>query len=1183
MMHTAVLLGACVLAAPAAGATRNADPNPVRVHLPFDGTLAPGVGPRGKSARVVRADRLRFASGVRGQALVVGGKGSASIAYPGPHADPRQGTAAFWVQAQDWDSRQEVGTHFFRLLPDAHLYRYARAIDAMAFHCRFARYGRAASYGGHIELRQGRWTHVAVTWLDRVVCLYVDGRPVARHPLWEPMNRQRHGQGLGFGSTASDRHTLIDEFYLFGYPLGAAQIAVLAASSRDGSAPTLPAPEPVRVYATHYPGAHKVHVYVDVVDATMAGRVVGARVCAVASGSAPVTLGTIEPVRKRRAEAVLDLPESVPQGPVRIRADLVDGSGRPVGTGRSQPFDRRVYPWQKVEVGTGDEVIPPFTPLRVQAPSVFCWGREYRFGPDGWPSRIVTRDAQVLADPIRLVARLDGHDVPLSVTTPTDVTLAKPGVVEFRARSRAGDVPVSLHARIEYDGLVTYTLRLEPRGPVRVDRLYLDIPVRNEHAVLYNAVRDRNRLTNESGAVPGGPGKVWGSSAKKSLHVLGTFVPYVWLGDYDRGLCWMCDTDRAWSVPDDADAVELIRQGDVLTCRVHFFRKAKTIATPWQVVFGLQAGPPRPEPEGWRLGWGMQKTRVGWYACGTSSGQGYGPPLHMDKYVAFVSKWRKEHGCGFGLNMSVNEFRMADGPGSEVNRYFQLDWRPGFPSLVRNNFVAHTADTLMKQGLVEGLYCDVSAPRSTYNPGTGVGYVRDDGRAQAGYNLFAHRDFFKRLATVHHQRGGTYGLMVHMTDAMVMPAYCFWDAKHDNEWGRRRTKGRDYIDTFPLDEVAARSMSRQYGMAASWHTPSPGHGDDLGCLLLLHDIVGRVESMHDRTLPAKLAFGLNEPDAAFVGYWQVRASTSPSNARVYASAWVRRASKTALVTLANLGKADWQGTVSLPAATLGLGPDTVVADGEPGHYPRLPARVAQGRIELPLAVARHNYRFLLLGPKRGIPAEDRPSGSALPGPGHLLADLCDDFSGPKLSPAWQLTASKTAGGEITCYRGRLCVRGASYRFAAAQRALGQDDVSVQVRVEHNDLARQALVGLGLGWPSGAWALAAPDFRRKQFRYEVFVPGDRKGSPRSWQGALTLDRPGRVSQVGWVRIRLTAGAIVFHGSADGKTWTARWSVPRGDALRGAPATLRLGKNPAGREQRWCPKPTYVYFGDLVVGR
>ena len=35
--------------------------------------------------------------------------------------------------------------------------------------------------------------------------------------------------------------------------------------------------------------------------------------------------------------------------------------------------------------------------------------------------------------------------------------------------------------------------------------------------------------------------------------MIGTFLPYFWIGDYDRGLCWMCDSDRGWSVADDED------------------------------------------------------------------------------------------------------------------------------------------------------------------------------------------------------------------------------------------------------------------------------------------------------------------------------------------------------------------------------------------------------------------------------------------------------------------------------------------------------------------------------------------------------------------------------------------------------------------------------------------------------
>ena len=1148
-------------------------PDPVRVYLPFDGDVKPAVGGGAKAPRTRKHKPPVFAPGLRGQALVVGG-GIGHVSYVGPeYADPNRGTVSLWAQAVDWDSGELKGTHFFNMPPHVFLYRYGRWPHTMSFYCKYPDYGWHKLYTGRLELPKGRWVHVAVTWLDRVVCLYADGQPVASHALWKPMTRE-HIQGLSFGAYG-DHRTLIDEFYVFNYPLGPAEIAALAASSRDGSAPTLPKASTARAYVVHYPGVGKVDAYVEAVDAAVASRATTARVVAVPAKGTPVPLGEVGPLRAGRANARLALPERVPVGAVRIEATLLDAAGATVATTRSQPVEKRIYPWQQVQVGATGEVICPFTPLKVTGRSVRCWGREYRFGPDGWPEQIVTRDASVLASPIALVGRVDGRALGLSVAKPMAVGSAKPSAVEFEAGLRAGALAVRVRARMEYDGTVIYTLTLDPARRTTVQALRLDIPIKKAHARLYHACRDAIRTTNEAGFVPDGQGTVWGSSAKKSRLVLGTFLPYLWVGDYDRGLCWMCDTDKGWSVGDDQDALELVREGDVVTCRIHFFRRPKAIDGPWQVQFAIQAGPPRPEPEGWRLGWGLQKTRLGWH-YNAKTCQGYGKPPYMDKFVKYATSWRKDHGCGWGVNTSPNDFWLLPGT-CEENRYFQHEWRPGYPSLLRNNFVAYGVDQLMKQGLVEGMYSDDVYPRATANFVTGTGYVREDGKIQAGYSMFALRDFYKRLATVHHRRKGKYGLLVHMTDSMIMPAYCFWDAKHDNEWGRRM-RGKSLIKAFPLDEIAARCMSRQYGMAASWHTQPRAHGDDLGVLVLLHDMLGRVESMQERVLRAKIAFGINEPDVEFVGYWVTRVKSEPASRDIRASAWVRRKQGTALVTIGNLSQSPWQGRVRLPLATLGLPADAVACDGE-DQRPSLPMPGGA----LTVAVAPENYRIVLVGKPGAFEADLPVPGATLPKPATLIPELCDDFNRPTLGPSWRLAASPKSGAAIETYRNRLSVLASPYKYGSAERDLGVDNVTVQVRVDRPAPSMQHRVGLALVWQDGTCAYAGPSMhkRRQQFEYTLFIDG--KAKRRRWGSPVGKPYPYRLAQPNWVRIRLAPKTIVFSGSSDGKTWHEDWQADRPKAMAGAPRVLRLGDTPDGWVGPYRTSPRHKYLDDLVVGR
>jgi hypothetical protein len=726
--------------------------------------------------------------------------------------------------------------------------------------------------------------------------------------------------------------------------------------------------------------------------------------------------------------------------------------------------------------------------------------------------------------------------------------------------------------------MMTFRVRFSPERDVTIDFLRLLIPLRDEHARLFHACGESIRMTNRAGYVPKGDGVVWTSREVPNAVVLGTFIPYFWLGDYDRGLCWMADNDRGWSVDDEAPAVEFVREARELTARVNLFSRPRVLTAPVEIVFALMAGPPKPEPAGWRLAAlpgnppelpNRTRYRLGWY-CNVPTFQGYGKPPDMEKYLEFVTRWKEQNGEGWGVNMSPNDLWGR----TEENLYYEAEWYPGYPSKVRNDYVMYNLDRLMEQGYIDGLYSDDVYPVAHDDAVTGIGYVREDGKIQAGYHMFALRDFYKRSAVLFRKHGCRHGMLVHMTDSMIMPAYCFWDGKHDNEWSRGLKPHHDFIDAFPLGEICARSMSRQYGMAASWHTPAPGHGDDLACLLLLHDIVGRVDSMDNRTLPAKLLFGIDAEDVEFLGYWALQPDVDPRKKGVKMSAWVRRETGSALLTVANLGDADWTGALRLPLAIMGLAPDTVIVDAEENH-PRLP--IDDGRVSL--AVPRHDYRLFLLGPAGMFPADEPQPGAALLPEGGLLEPFCDAFERAELGKDWAPAVSPASGGEISVYRNRLCVLGRDYKFAAAQRPLPVENVRVQVRVERPLSPHQNVVGLALVWDNGATATAGLIGAHDAFEYAVASSaGDRR---RSRGAAMDTRRPGRMHQLNWVRIDLEPDAIVFYGSPDGRTWNREWRQERTASFRGPPAVVRLGKSPDGAEQPHRPSPSYVYFDDLFV--
>jgi len=858
-------------------------------------------------------------------------------------------------------------------------------------------------------------------------------------------------------------------------------------------------------------------------------------------------------------------------GTYQVAFHALDAAGQVLATEVTELEVPPPFEWEGTHAGTSGRVIAPFTPLEVAGSSVRCWGREYAFSPGALPLQLTSRGAAMLAGPVAVEGRAAGERLRFEPFGDLEVLSADDPQVRLRGYSRAGDLRLESEVTVEYDGMMRFDLTLAPDRAVRVRDLRLEIPLHDQHALLYHACGESIRLTNQAGYLPAGEGVIWDSRAIPNAQVLGSFIPYLWLGDYDRGLCWMAESDRGWVTDEDRPCLELVRDGGRLVLRVNLVQRAIELDQPRTLSFALQAGPARPEPLDWRVDEGPF-----WY-YNVKTSQGYGRPPDLEAFREFAGKFREENGVGWGINTSPNDLWGV----TPTNLHYAVEWYPGVPTVRRNDFCMYWTEQLIAEGLIDGLYSDDTYPLADADLVTGRGWVREDGRVQSSYPMFALRDFFQRAATIFREHDCRRKLMIHMTDAMVLPCYGSWDLKLDNEWFRGQERGGlDTIDCYDLGEVCARSLSRQWGMGAHWHWPAGWHnsltgGAEQATLLLLHDIVGRVDCMDNRTRPAKELFGFGEPDVEFLGYWALQPERDPRVKDVKLSAWVRRGQGTALVVVGNLGEEDFAGTLRLPLGLMGLARDVVACDGEDQHA-AVPLR--DGAFDI--AVGRHDFRLLLVGPPGRFPADLPAPGIALERPAQPIAELCDDFEAGELSAAWRLVASPVSEGELRLHRGRLQVYGSDYKFAAAERDFGEDNVSVQVRVEVRGRSHQNYTGLVLLWANGNYVYAGSGLKYPAFEYEALTGGQRA---RRRGAEASVANPGAMHQVNWVRIDLTPEQIVFYGSADGVTWSRDWELERPEDLAGAPAVLRLGKSPHGLEDPHKPGPSPAYFDDLIVGR
>ena len=130
----------------------------------------------------------------------------------------------------------------------------------------------------------------------------------------------------------------------------------------------------------------------------------------------------------------------------------------------------------------------------------------------------------------------------------------------------AGPLSGTTRFAYDYDGMKTITLELAPTE-TEVERVQLVIPLKASEAWLMHPVTTTLRH-HFAGRIPAlrpgsGKGKVWDSSQAHD-RLNGTFVPYIYLGGPERGICFAADNDRDWITDKDTPMMVIDREGETV-------------------------------------------------------------------------------------------------------------------------------------------------------------------------------------------------------------------------------------------------------------------------------------------------------------------------------------------------------------------------------------------------------------------------------------------------------------------------------------------------------------------------------------------------------------------------------------------------------------------------------------------
>lgn len=899
----------------------------------FDGSLQ---AERGAAREPLAAEGARFVPGVRGQALL------GQTTFAAANLDPTQGALELWFRSDGWDNLHDFNVPiasgpgvlyvFNRGAPDV-------SPAPLSFHVPEPRDERDFVRADGLSLAPLTWHHVVVGWRGRALELFVDGRRRGR-------SEARAGL-IAAPLVLGSPQTVVDEVFVYDRPLTEQEAANAFARYRDPG--MLRVPSPLDLGLSDFPGLGRLVLRAGLTAIDAAGKISDVAFTVLSEGRR-LWERVARPASGGEVETIAELAEPA-TGTLCVRAEARDAAGN-VLAAAERSVVREKPAWLANAVGREAVVLPPWTPLVVSSDVVETWGRRTRLGRDGLPMQIDSQGAPLLDGPMRFEVE-PGREAPAVPGSGLRWTRRDPSAAEYVAESALDGLAVRVEGRQEYDGQLELTVWLTPGSNGRIPRLALLMPLRGSEAQDYYALGSRP-FQFRAGELQAGEGPLWNSRdggffergedwsdparlSRDSAMTIGSFVPFVWVGNGERGLGWMADNDRGWIPSADLPAVELERREGRTLLRLNLLAR-ETRSTQARVIrFVLMATPARPLPSGWRR-WMHRAGPFGTsglavfedhlrsgraHADGTVQHEPF--PVDAAKSRAYAARLH-ERGERY---LPYQEFVSFTARGVEYAP-FVLEWAGSFPVESLNDLRVARLREWSRQAGVDGTYVDNVFPRPSFEPGLGSAYRLDDGRIQPGFHLSGLRSYLKRLRTMLHLEGRTPPLItVHATHTLPIPSLDFADIVlngEDHYVGGPGTE--DFMRRWqPLAVLRVVSDGRRWGVAPSFLAPTGAwDGRDAPeayarewrsalATLLLHD-VHLLPAEHDPLAPqwprrALSDWGIDRPDVVFHPYWIRTDRVVALGDELKAAYWARGEAKLVIVT--NFGRQPADGVLELQA------------------------------------------------------------------------------------------------------------------------------------------------------------------------------------------------------------------------------------------------------------------------------
>lgn len=478
----------------------------------------------------------------------------------------------------------------------------------------------------------------------------------------------------------------------------------------------------------------------------------------------------------------------------------------------------------------------PYTVIEATADMFRCLGREIKLGSMLLPEQVVSASQPLLAGGVCILAEPAALEM-----LKGRATLLENNGDRARWEWKGESTGMQVHAQLaaDCDGFCWYEITLAPKQPLKLGSLRLEIP---------RLVATARYLHTAN--------FTWGRVSRGLMELGGrwhdSFMPYIWLGDEERGLAWCCESDEGWRLNSPSKALQVETSDATVTFRITLLDHEDTVDSPVTLRFGLQASPVKPVSFEWRAKArimhnvryeSMAPDKTGRVPLDTMRDAGVRTVVFHDEWTDYFGKVSTPYdqqlrqliaAChqrglkllvyiGYGLARKAPELQ---GRHQEWSTLPLIPWETSYKPDNRNfdaccprsgwgDWLVAGIDKLFSDYDLDGLYFDgTSEAWRCQNTAHGCGWRDADGKMHETYPLLAARQMMRRIAETVRRHHPDAILDVHMSGNLTLPTLSFATSYWDGE----QFEGRTAKDNFevPLHMFRTEFMGYAQGLDAEF-------------------------------------------------------------------------------------------------------------------------------------------------------------------------------------------------------------------------------------------------------------------------------------------------------------------------------------------------------------------------------